>query len=42
MHPIIIWLGCFIAGMLGAIVGEWINDLLALRRAKRLLRERDL
>ena len=42
MHPIIIWLGCFIAGMFGALAGEWINDLLALRRAKRLLREGDL
>ena len=42
MPPISILIGCFIAGMLGAIVGEWINDLLALRRAKRLLRERDL
>ena len=42
MHPIIIWLGCFIAGMFGALAGEWINDLLALRRARRLLREREL
>ena len=42
MPPISIWIGYFIAGMLGAIVGEWINDLLALRRAKRLLREREL
>ena len=42
MSPVSIWIGCFISGLLGAIVGEWINDLLALRRAKRLVRERDL
>ena len=42
MSPVSIWIGCFIAGMFSAIVGERINDLLALRRAKRLLREGDL
>ena len=42
MPPISIWLGCFVAGMLGAIVGEWINALLTLRRARRLLRQWDL
>lgn len=42
MSPISIWIGCFIGGMLGVIAGEYINTLLALRRAKRLLRERGL
>ena len=42
MPPISILIGAFIGGTLGVIAGEWINHLLALRRAKRLLRERGL
>jgi len=39
MRPIEIWIGCFIGSMLGVIVGEFFNQFLLLRRAKRLLRD---